>query len=193
MPDGRQWLYGQAPEIRSEAWPAASFRFKRVGIESINARAQGKGATAAIRDGLRFQKAVADHFALQIDAGWFVFEEVCFVAELWDGSARRLYVDVLAINPIAGRIVVLEVKRTHVAASYKQIWDYMAVVRRFFSKESWEVAGVEVCKKSGVSFDYAGAAKWFVPGAFKPPAWDGHSLPVVGIVPWYMGSTWLLR
>lgn len=193
MPDGRQWLYGQPPQIRSESWPAASFRFRRVGIESINKRAAAKGATAAIRDGNRFQATVSSYFAKQIDAGWFVLDEVCFVAELMNGQARRLYVDVLAVNPIAGRIVVIEAKRTHVAASYQQIWDYMAVVRRFFDKELWTVSGIEVCKMSGVSFDYAGAAKWMVPGEVRPPEWDGQSLPVVGIVPWYMGETWLLR
>lgn len=193
MADGRQWLYGKAPEIWSESWPDASFRFRRVGIESINNRAEGRGATAAIRDGNRFQRVVSNYFAGQITEGWFVLDEVCFVAELAGGKARRLYVDVLAINPIAGKVVVIEAKRTHVAASYKQIWDYMAVVRKFFDKELWEVSGIEVCKMSGVSFDYAGAAKWMVPGVVKPPIWDGNGLPVVGIVPWYMGSTWLLR
>lgn len=189
---GQRWHYTQPLTASRLEWPCSPRYFKRVGLESAFKRDSGKGATAHIREGQRFQQAVSDYFARQIAEGWYVFDEVCFVYELSDGTSARAYVDAIAINPIHGKVVLLECKRSYVAEAYSQLWLYMALARRFWDRAKWDVGGIIVAKQAGVSCDCPGPADWLVPGALRPCWWDGREMPRVGIVNWSLGSGWRL-
>lgn len=187
-----QWLFGSPLKPSSLDWPLSPIWFKRLGFQSMFAREAEVGGTAAVREGHRWQKKVASHFAGYSGKGWFVMEEVCFVLEVYGGKARRIYIDVLMVNPLEGRVVVVECKRTWVASAYEQIWGYMAAVRAFFPRDMWDVEGVVVAKLSGRSYDSVGPVDWLVPGPVRGTPWDGVGLPRVGVVYWGMGSGWRL-
>ncbi len=187
-----RWHYSQPISKSRLEWPCSPRYFKRVGIESAFSRDPVRGSTPEIRDGHRFQSAVSSYFAKQITEGWYVFDEVCFVYELSDGSKARAYVDAVAINPIYGKIVLIECKRSYVAEAYSQLWLYMALARRFWDRAKWEIGGIVVAKQAGFSCDCPGPADWLMPGDIRPVWWDGREIPRVAIVNWSLGLGWRL-
>lgn len=188
----QRWHYTQPITKSRLDWPCSPRYFRRVGIESAFTRDQARGKTAEVRDGLRFQQVVSSFFAKQITEGWYVFDEVCFAYELSDGTKARAYVDAIAINPIHGKIVILECKRSYVAEAYSQLWLYMALARRFWDRAKWDIGGVIVAKQAGYSCDCPGPADWILPGRIRPAWWDGHELPRVSIAIWSQGLDWRL-
>jgi hypothetical protein len=103
---------------------------------------------------------------------------------------RKIYIDVLAINVRAGAVVVLEMKRTHTANSYEQIWRYMAMVKAYFG-EPFAVLGYEICLYKGATCDYPGPHRWLCPGQMVAQEWCGLGMPTISVVPWYMGKFYL--
>jgi len=192
MRGAQRWHYSQPITQSRLEWPCSPRFFRRVGIESAFGRGVERGKTAAVREGHRFQAAVSGHFSQQIKEGWYVLDEVCFAYELADGTKARAYVDAIAINPIYGKIVLIECKRSFVAEAYSQLWLYMALARRFWDRAKWDIGGIVVAKLAGVSCDCPGPADWVTPGWVRPKWWDGEGLPTVSIVYWGLGSGWRL-
>jgi hypothetical protein len=150
-------------------------------------RGSKKSGSAVVREGHRFETKVMSALAGCEQNGWVLLPEFCIRYKDGKQVWRKVYIDILAINVRQGRAVVLEMKRTHVAGSYEQIWKYMAMVKSWLG-QYFAVSGAEVCLFQGTSLEYPGPHTWIVPGELRTAEWDGNGMPVISVVPWYAGK-----
>ena len=183
-----QWLHGQPPKVVRHSWPNAPVNFLNPVFAGFGERGVKRSRNALIREGHRFESKVLEALLAEAEAdGWFLFPEFCFAYTLPSGKKTKAYIDILAVNPIHGAIAVIEAKRSHVAASYGQIWKYMALCRSYFS-QSYAVMGYEICLYQGTSLEYPGPHRWLRPGRMQAVDWKGRGWPEVSVVPWYLGK-----
>lgn len=193
MHSPKTWHYGRPLTVSKLKWPHSPLWFRRVGLKSCGQRTTTSAKSTEIRQGHSFQRLVAAHFGGQAHEGWFVFEELEVHAEGYGGSLIKRFIDVVCIHPIRGEIVILECKRTYVTSAYEQLWQYMALLRAVFPKELWNIAGLVVCRSSGVHVGQCvGPTDWLMPGKLEPVWWSGEDLPRIGVLSWEMGTSWSL-
>lgn len=182
------WLHSSPPRIVRPGWPSAPINFLNPQFAGFGERGKKSSRIAVVREGHRFEAKVFNSLVESAEAdGWYLFPEFCFSFSFPTGKKSKAFIDLLAINPVLGAIAVLEMKRSHTAESYKQLWKYMAMCRSYFH-QSYAVMGYEICLYQGNSLEYPGPHRWLSPGKLMAEDWDGRGFPKVSVVPWYMGS-----
>lgn len=93
--------------------------------------------------------------------------------------------DILLINPLTGQLIVIECKLTCTDA-YKQTFLYMSLLRKMMPYPAWTIHGFIAYKKSSqYPVVFGGPVMHLMDPAIDltPFAWDGFSLPTIGVLP----------
>lgn len=91
--------------------------------------------------------------------------------------------DILLINPRAGQIVIIECKLTCTDA-YKQLFHYMALLRKMMPYPAWAISGFLAYKKSPQQpIIFGGPVMHLMDPSIDltPFLWDGFSIPTIGV------------
>jgi hypothetical protein len=102
--------------------------------------------SAAQQAGLRYERAVHAEFAGRYPDSWLPSPWFAYRTAATPSVVNYAQTDALHINPLAGVITIIEVKKKHCAESYFQLHDkYLPLVSKCFGS-LWEYRLVELCE-----------------------------------------------
>lgn len=95
--------------------------------------------------GVRYERSVQEELLARhphyVPSPWFRYRTECSAEHRWCQP------DGLHIDPLRGRITIIEVKYQHTDAAWKQLWEvYAPVVSFLFPASLWTVSCVEIVK-----------------------------------------------
>lgn len=138
---------------------------------------------ADARAGLHFQDHLVDTLrAAYSGTQWAVCPDWWLEYTL-DGKRHFAGPDILLINPIQGKIVIIECKLTCTDA-YKQLFLYMGLLRKLMPYPAWTISGFLAYKKSSQQAPLFGGPVMHLMDPsidLTPFEWDGFSIPTIGV------------
>lgn len=138
--------------------------------------------TALQRAGWNFQASLAKRLAGQMPPGWHVLEDLWLEYQTPKGM-KHAGPDIILLNIREGKIIVIESKLS-LTDCYKQLWLYMALLRKMFPKPLWRVSGWMVYKRHREGVVITGPAEFWYGGIQELDSlnWDGIGHPVMGVL-----------
>lgn len=141
---------------RSRITPAGRVRAAGFAAKPPNFAKQKKRRCGAAGKGLKYEEQAKKYLERKlgdefVPGPWMVFKN--------DFGERWCQPDGLWIDPVRGRITIIEIKYAHSVAAWHQLWQlYMPVVKAAFDRAPWEYRAVEIVRWYDSTLNFPGPA-----------------------------------